>query len=95
MSLLLVRVLRVAGARVTDESGGMTMTIQAISQARQRTQAAYHAYRLALREDMRADAPRGSYTRREWTLGTYHRLAAIEARLRDAYRLAHGVEAAL
>jgi hypothetical protein len=73
----------------------MTMTIQAIGEARQRTQAAYHAYRHAVRVDMRANAPRGSYTAHGEALTAYQRAAAVEARLRDAYRLAHGVEAAL
>jgi hypothetical protein len=71
-----------------------TMTHQ-ISKARQRTQAAYYAYRHAVRVDMRANAPRGSYAAHGEALTAYQRAAAIEARLRDAYRLTHGVEALL
>ena len=66
-----------------------------ISKARQTTQAAYYAYRHAVRVDMRANAPKGSYTRHGEALAAYQLAASIEARLRDAYYLAHGAEAVL
>jgi len=71
----------------------MDTEIQAISKAAQASQATYLAYRAASKADAMTSPPRGSYAAREDTLKAYHRAASIEARLRNAYRLAHGCEA--